>query len=92
MMAKIAAAVDHADIVFVNQGESAETIEQYLAEERFEIENVILDPLSEFARHYEARGLPATLFIGSDGQLRSVHLGEISPETLLDGMAKLSSP
>jgi Thiol-disulfide isomerase and thioredoxins len=92
MMAEVAAAVDHADIVFVNQGESAETIGHYLAEERLEIENVVLDPLGQFARHYEALGLPATLFISSDGQLHSVHMGEISPEALIEGMAELRSP
>jgi hypothetical protein len=34
-------------------------------------------------------GLPATLFIGADGTLQSVHMGEISREGLLAGIERI---
>jgi hypothetical protein len=53
------------------------------------LDPVLLDGLGRFSRHYTTPGLPATLFIGADGRLRSVHMGEISREALLTGIGKL---
>lgn len=89
MMADVAANTDDAQLVFVNQGEGQEIIERYLTAENLDLEHVILDGLGEFGRHYEVPGLPATFFIGSDGMLQSVHMGEISREGLLAGIAAL---
>lgn len=89
MMADVAANTDDARLVFVNQGEGQEIIQRYLTAENLDLEHVILDGLGEFGRHYEVPGLPATFFIGSDGMLQSVHMGEISREGLLSGIANL---
>jgi len=89
MMTEVAATVQDVDIVFVNQGENAATIDRYLTSVGLDIDKIILDPLGEFARHYEVMGMPVTLFIGSDGTLRSLHMGEISREALLAGIAEL---
>lgn len=89
MMADVAANTDDAKLVFVNQGEGVETIERYLAAENLELEHVVLDGFGEFRRHYQVPGLPATLFIGSDGTLQSVHMGEISREGLLTGIERI---
>lgn len=89
MMADVAANTDDARLVFVNQGEGQEIIQRYLTAENLDLEHVILDGLGEFGRHYEVPGLPATFFIGSDGMLQSVHMGEISREGLLSGIAAL---
>lgn len=83
MMADVAARTDDARLIFVNQGEGAEIIQRYLTAESLALGHVVLDALGEFGRHYGVPGLPATLFIGSDGILRSVHMGEISRESLL---------
>jgi len=91
MMADVAASSDDARFVFVNQGEGMNVIERYLAAENLELDHVVLDALGEFGRHYEAPGLPATLFIGSDGMLQSVHMGEISREGLLAGIERIQS-
>ncbi|PSJ48630.1 redoxin, partial [Mesorhizobium soli] len=48
-----------------------------------------LDGLGRFSRHYTTPGLPATLFVGADGRLRSIHMGEISREAVLAGIAEL---
>ncbi|MBV2143471.1 TlpA family protein disulfide reductase [Falsochrobactrum sp. TDYN1] len=86
MMADVAANTGDAQLVFVNQGEGVEAIRRYLETENLELEHVVLDTLGEFGRHYGVPGLPATFFIGSDGMLQSVHMGEISRETLAAGI------
>lgn len=91
MMADVAATSDDARFVFVNQGEGMSVVERYLAAENLELDHVVLDSLGEFGRHYEAPGLPATLFIGSDGKVQSVHMGEISREGLLAGIERIQS-
>jgi len=89
MMANVAAESADARFVFVNQGEAAVTIRNYLDAESLVLERVVLDGLGEFARHYAVPGLPATLFIGADGKLQSVHMGEISRESLLTNIERI---
>ncbi len=89
MMAEVAAGSENANFVFVNQGEDPEAIQRYLETEGIELPTLLRDSLGEFSRHYAVPGLPATLFIASDGSLRSLHMGEISREDLLGGVAEL---
>lgn len=91
MMADVAAKTDEARLVFVNQGEGVDVVRRYLDAENLELDHVVLDALGEFARHYSVPGLPATFFIGRDGMLQSVHMGEISREGLSTGIQKLQS-
>lgn len=67
---------------FVNQGEGAEEIAAFLESQGLEIENILLDPSWSTSQHYEARGLPTTLFVDADGTVSSIHAGEVSPELL----------
>ncbi len=92
MMADVAAGNDDAIFLFVNQGEERDTVSAYLVREGISLGDVVLDGAGAFARHYEIPGLPATLFTGADGALRSVHLGEISREQLQAGIAALQEP
>ncbi|MFC4173246.1 prolipoprotein diacylglyceryl transferase family protein [Microvirga sp. GCM10011540] len=89
MMAEIAASRHDVTFLFVNQGEGRAAIERYLEGERLTLPNILLDPRRDVARHYAMPGLPATLFIGSDGRLRSVHVGEISREALAAAVSRL---
>lgn len=89
MMAYVAAASDEVTFLFVNQGEDAATVSSYLEAEGLALGTVLLDGLGRFSRHYTTPGLPATLFVGADGTLRSIHMGEISREALLAGIEKL---
>ncbi|WP_173931768.1 TlpA disulfide reductase family protein [Chelativorans sp. Marseille-P2723] len=82
MMADVARSTEGAEFVFANQGEGRDAIERYLTENGISLDHVLLDSFGELARHYGAPGLPATLFIGTDGVLRHAHLGEISREAL----------
>ncbi|MDO5704821.1 MAG: TlpA disulfide reductase family protein [Paracoccus sp. (in: a-proteobacteria)] len=89
MMAEVARDNPDTTFLFVNQREDARRIATYLATEGISLPNVVLDRHGRFGRHYAAIGLPATLFIGRDGVLRGLHVGEISPEMLLSRMAAL---
>ena len=89
MMAEMAAARDNVTFLFVNQGERRTTIEGYLNNEKLTLSNVLLDTRMDVPRHYATPGLPVTLFIGADGKLRSIHVGEISREALTDALSRL---
>lgn len=88
MMAELAGADTGADFVFINQGEGGEAVRRYLSREEILIAPV-MDPGSQMMRHYGSMGLPATLFIDAQGQLRSAHMGEISRAGLLAGIAEI---
>lgn len=90
MMAELAANNDQADFIFANQGEGQAAIQNYLQQHNIVLPHIILDQFSDLSRHYGALGLPATLFIGADGVLKSAHLGEISRETLQSNINRLS--
>ncbi|KAF0096493.1 MAG: redoxin domain-containing protein [Rhodospirillaceae bacterium] len=91
MMAEVAAATNDVAFMFVNQGEGRAAIEAYLAAAGLSLDGVLLDPLRTVSRHYGTPGLPVTLFIGADGRLRSAHVGEISRETLTNGLSRLKA-
>lgn len=91
MMADMAANNQKVQFVFANQGEGHEAVQAYLHNEKLNFSQLILDRFSDLSRHYGAPGLPATLFIGADGVLKSAHLGEISRETLQSNIDRLTS-
>ncbi len=68
--------------VYLNQGEDAATARAYLAEHDRRLETVLLDGPSLLSRHFEARGLPTTLFFDASGRLQAMHPGEISATQL----------
>lgn len=89
MMAATAAAMPEIPFLFVNSGEGLSAIRRYLATQKFELPNILQDPLQQMARHYEMPGLPVTLFIAPDGRLVFAHIGEISSEALQGGILQL---
>lgn len=89
MMTEVAARTNDVVFLFINQGEGRKAIQSYLAATGLAPDNILLDPFHQIGRHYGASGLPTTLFLGRDGQLRSSYVGEMSRETLLDAVAQL---
>ncbi|MGB3394734.1 MAG: TlpA disulfide reductase family protein, partial [Stenotrophomonas sp.] len=84
MPALVQAQREHPGIgfVFANQGEDVAEVTAYLAETRLQADNVLLDGGSLLMQRTGARALPTTLFFGSDGRLRGVHMGELSRASL----------
>lgn len=72
------------DVVFVfaNQGEAAADVERYLAAERIDIANVVLDPRQDIARYAGSKALPTTLFFDRNGSLADMRHGELSAASL----------
>lgn len=90
MMTETAKATEGVTFVFANQGEDAPRIRSYLAMERIDPPNLLLDSLGMLGRHYKMVGMPATLFIGRDGRLVDAHIGEISREVFERKISDLS--
>ncbi|MCG2599349.1 TlpA family protein disulfide reductase [Achromobacter insuavis] len=68
--------------VFLNQGEAAAAVRQYLDEHAPSLANALLDPAGDASRQMSNRGLPATLFLDAQGRLLDVRVGELSSATL----------
>lgn len=67
-----------ARFLFANQGESAATIQGYLAEANLNLEGIYLDPHSDLSRALGGGALPTTLIINAQGQIVDHHLGPLS--------------
>lgn len=89
MMGEIARATPDVTFAFASQRESPQRVAEYLVFERIDLPNVIFDLNGDLGRHYASLGLPTTLFIGADGQLAALHVGEISRERLEAEIAAL---
>ncbi|OON62909.1 hypothetical protein B0920_05635 [Massilia sp. KIM] len=75
--------------VYVNQGESAETVQRFLAAQNLKMQNVVTDPAGRLAARTGAAGYPTTLFYDARGILHQRHVGELSEATLRDKLATL---
>lgn len=90
LLAEVAAGRNDLAFLFVNQGEDAETVRSYLAREKLNSDQVLLDRSMQIARYYQTIGLPITLFLRADGTLAAMHVGEISREALNAAIEKLT--
>jgi len=78
--------------VFVNQGEGAAAVTQYLAAGQFDLSNVLLDPDTRLGHALGAVALPTTLFYDAAGRLVDTHLGPLSTATLAEKLHPLLQP
>ncbi len=86
------AAADYAGrglaVLAVNQGETAEQVNDFLTEVGLSLP-VLLDAESEVGAAYGAFFLPTTVIVGQDGVVGAVHRGILSREDLDDYLAAL---
>ena len=75
-------------IVLVNEGESAQAVSDYLQAAKLRPREVLLDATQALMAHYRSPGFPTTLFIGADGRLKAMQIGELSAATLARGIAR----
>lgn len=80
------------DVVFVNQGESGETVSDFVATQELSLRNLALDPALTVARAVGARAFPTTLFYDGTGKLLAVHLGPFSQATFQSALERLYPP
>ncbi|HEY5612278.1 MAG TPA: TlpA disulfide reductase family protein [Lysobacter sp.] len=83
----------HSDVefAFVNQGEPAQVIDDYLAGGDLQLRNVLLDLFSSVSQEAGSRGLPTTLFFDADGRLVDTHMGELSEASLAQKLRRLGA-
>lgn len=91
-LAQAQAQRDDVQFAFVNQGESADVIRDYLDRAGLSLDDVLPDPQFMTGSEVRTRGLPATLFFNGEGRLVETHLGTFSPACLASMLAPLSAP
>jgi thiol-disulfide isomerase/thioredoxin len=77
------------DILFVNQGESAEVVRAYLDTHHLNLSHVWLDPHANLGPALGSRGLPTTLFLDADGHLVDAHMGVLNGPALASKLKQL---
>lgn len=78
--------------LFVNQGESAQTVQRYLQGSGLVLHEVLLDPASSAAAAFGSRGLPTTLFFDADGRRVDAHFGVLNSAALASRIAAWRRP
>lgn len=76
--------------VFVNQRESAQAVQAFLAAQGLRMENVVTDPAGQLGARTGSVGFPTTLFYDAQGTLRFRHVGELSEATLREKLETLA--
>ena len=86
-----AAQLRHPEVnfVFANQGESQDTVHDYLAGEAFRLDNVLLDSGRQLSAMLGSGALPTTLFFDAQGVLVEQRMGELSAATLAQRLESL---
>ncbi len=75
--------------VFVNQGEDAQRIADYLYDDDLHLENVLLDAQSHSSLMLDTRALPSTYYFNAAGEMVEMHTGEVSRATLNRSLQQL---
>lgn len=76
-------------MLFVNQGESAAVVADFLAAQQLSLEHLLLDEQVKLGHRVGSRALPSTLFYNAEGQQVGSHLGELSHASLERALARL---
>jgi len=78
--------------LFVNQGESADTVRAYLAREHLPLREVLLDAQSKLLPAVGSRGLPTTVFFDAGGRQLDAHFGVLNAAALQSRLRALRVP
>ncbi|WP_300727943.1 TlpA family protein disulfide reductase [Pseudomonas sp.] len=74
----------HQDVtfLFVNQGESMQSVSTFLETQGLNLSNVLFDNGGQLGQKVGSMALPTTLFYNPEGRLLGSHLGELSQASL----------
>lgn len=75
--------------LFINQGESAERVADFLAKQNLALDNLLLEGSVQLGQMVGSRALPTTLFYDAEGRQVGSHLGELSHASLERALAAL---
>jgi len=79
------------NFVFLNQGESAGRVREFVLARALPLRNLLLDPKGQATPEFSGGALPTTLFLDAQGRLMDVRLGEMSTASLAQRLDALSS-
>lgn len=79
----------HISFIFANQSESTKQVIDFLDKYHLNLKNVALDHQSKLLAHIGSQGLPTTVFYNQQGELISVHIGELSAASLARELLKI---
>jgi thiol-disulfide isomerase/thioredoxin len=85
------AQTEHPEInfVFLNQGESPEKVQLFLARYNLNLRNVLLDRKGQAGAQFNQAALPTTLFFDGSGRLVDQRVGELSQATMAQRLGAL---
>lgn len=92
MLVEASHAMSDVDFLFIDQGESAAAVREWLNAEGLAPEHVLIDGGSELSHHYNAPGYPTTLFVDSSGRLRDSRVGPLTGASLRVHLGNLQIP
>ncbi|MGG2399123.1 prolipoprotein diacylglyceryl transferase family protein [Pseudomonas sp. SH1-B] len=75
--------------LFVNQGEQAEQVAEFLTRQQLQLNNLLFDSRTELGSLVGSRALPTTLFYDAEGRQVGSHLGELSRASLEQALGVL---
>jgi thiol-disulfide isomerase/thioredoxin len=78
--------------VFVNHGESAQVVQQFLAAQPYRLQGVLLDERMQLGAAIGSAGLPTTLFLDASGSLVARHLGPLNAASLAARLEASKNP
>lgn len=76
ILTEVAAEFENRDVLFVgaNQGEDAETIQEFLEKSKLKFE-ILLDSDGTAGESYQVQGIPMLVLIDKQGKIQAVHVG-----------------
>ena len=78
--------------LFVNQGESMQSVSTYLETQGLNLDNMLFDSGGRLGQAVGSMALPTTLFYSADGRLLGNHLGELSQASLARALENFDTP
>lgn len=77
--------------VFLDQGETPAAVQDYIAHRGLDLHEVMIDPQARASRQFSQGALPTTLFLDGQGKVVDMRLGEVSPGSLSQHLARLEA-
>lgn len=91
MPALVAAQQRHPDVafLFVNQGESAAVVRDWLSRSGLPLREVLLDPERSLGEAIGSRGLPTTVYYDAEGRRVDAHFGQLNAAAIEAAVRRL---
>jgi len=79
------------NFVFLNQGESASLVQEFLEANKLKLHHVLLDSKGQVGGQFSRGMLPTTIFFDAKGRLVDIRLGELSYPSLLQRLEMIEA-